>query len=81
MDDTTWTPPKLLTFYVRMILTFKAYWMPLPMLAAWLQALWSSGATVSFHPIDPPHVSLRIASGNGLRNLTVTREPIKETTV
>lgn len=72
MDDMTWTPPRLLTFYARMRLTYLLFWLRLPMPVVWLTALWSSGATVSFLLIDRQRASLNIESGNGLKTVDVT---------
>lgn len=65
----TLTPPRRLTFSERMKLTFMLWRLRLPAPAAWLRAVWSSGATVSLSPIDRLPVKAIIESGNG--NVTV----------
>jgi hypothetical protein len=51
MDDTTLTPPRLLTFSERTRMTWTLRYLGWRMLAASLPVVWSSGATVSSSPI------------------------------
>lgn len=71
-DDMTWTPPRSLTFFERIRLTWALFSVVLAMPVVWLTVVWSSGAIVSFHLTDPKSASLRIVSGNGLKELAVT---------
>lgn len=71
-DDTMWTPPRSLTFFERMRVTYALFLMRLPLPLAWLMVVWSSGATVSISPTDRLPVKLHIASGNGHKEVTVT---------
>lgn len=56
VDDTTWTPPKSLTFSERMKLTYVVCLPPWKQAAASLRVVWSSGATASFNRTTQPNV-------------------------
>lgn len=71
-EDTTWTQPKLLTFFARMNLTWTLFYVRCPMPVVWLTIAWSSGATASFNLTDPKTALLRIVSGNGRKEMEVT---------
>lgn len=48
MASSRWTPPRSLTFYTRMRMTFFMSWRHLKQWAGWMVVVWSNGATVSF---------------------------------
>lgn len=65
-------PPRSLTFFERMRLTYALFSMGLPMPVEWLTIVWSIGARVSSSPIDQRSVKLSIETKSGYRYVTVT---------
>ena len=71
-DATILMQPRSPTFCERMRLTYTLFLMGLPLPSAWLRAVWSIGARVSFSPIDQLPARLHIESGDGQIEVMVT---------
>lgn len=73
MAGLNWTPPKRLTFFERMKLTYALLSLNLRPLAGFIKAMWRSGASVSFSRTGRGIVSVRIVSADGpIQRYTMT---------
>ena len=82
MADTTWTPPRLLTFSERMRWTWTLFCVLWSLRGGWLLVLWSNGVTVSSSVIvRGRHAKLHFVSGNGREMLVEIMMPQRNVTV